>query len=32
MHYEAHLGKYNKRKDTQKDLSVFIVGATVAVQ
>ena len=29
---EAHQRKYNKGKDNQKDPSVFIAGATVAVQ
>ena len=35
IHYEAleaHQRKYDKGNDTQKDLIVFIVGATVAVQ
>ena len=35
MHYEAleaHQRKYNKDKDTQKDPSVLIGGATLAVQ
>ena len=34
MHYEAlegHYGNYDKGKDIQKDPSVFISGATVAV-
>ena len=35
MHVEASeacQGNYNKGKDTSKDLSVFIAGATVVVQ